>query len=104
MVSSDVEMDQTASSAPTLRGGLSPEASRLFRVYKTVSAMLYKRGYMVSRDMREITPSSFTQKFGEHPSREALTILVVSLSICKDSDICTSRNHSNMFYSQINFL
>jgi DNA-directed RNA polymerase I, II, and III subunit RPABC1 len=69
-------MDQTASSAPTLRGGLSPEASRLFRVYKTVSAMLYKRGYMVSRDMREITPSSFTQKFGEHPSREALTILV----------------------------
>jgi DNA-directed RNA polymerase I, II, and III subunit RPABC1 len=81
MVSSDVEMDQTASSAPTLRGGLSPEASRLFRVYKTVSAMLFKRGYMVSRDMREMTPTSFTQKFGEHPSREALTILVVSENI-----------------------
>lgn len=74
----DVDMDHAASSAPTLRGGLSAEASRLFRVYKTVSAMLHKRGYMVSREMRDITPASFAQKFGEHPSREALTILVVS--------------------------
>lgn len=65
-----------AISAPTLRGGLTPEASRLFRVYKTVSAMLNKRGYMVPRDMREMTPGAFTAKFGEHPIRESLTILV----------------------------
>jgi len=31
---------------------------------------------MVPREMREMTPASFTQKFGDHPSREALTILV----------------------------
>lgn len=75
----DAEMEQAAeTSAPTLRGGLTPEASRLFRVYKTVSAMLHKRGYMVTREMREMTPALFTTKFGEHPSRESLTILVVS--------------------------
>lgn len=70
------ESRDTAPSAPALRGGLSPDASRLFRVYKTVSSMLHKRGYMVPKDMRELTPALFTQKFGEHPTREALTILV----------------------------
>jgi DNA-directed RNA polymerase I, II, and III subunit RPABC1 len=57
---------------------LTPEASRLFRVYKTISSMLSKRGYMVSREMREMSPMDFTQRFGEFPSREGLTILVVS--------------------------
>mmetsp|Transcript_16911 Transcript_16911/g.25387 ORF Transcript_16911/g.25387 Transcript_16911/m.25387 type:complete len:226 (-) Transcript_16911:120-797(-) len=77
MVSQDIDMEKSgAISAPTLRGGLTPEASRLFRVYKTVSAMLNKRGYMVPRDMREMTPGAFTAKFGEHPIRESLTILV----------------------------
>jgi hypothetical protein len=56
---------------------LSPEASRLFRVYRTISSMLDKRGYMVPRDLREMTPSSFISKFGDQPSREGLTILVV---------------------------
>ena len=81
MVDVDCSMGESrdaAPSAPALRGGLSPDASRLFRVYKTVSAMLYKRGYMVPKDMRELSPALFTQKFGEHPTREALTILVVS--------------------------
>ena len=59
-------------------GILSAEASRLFRVYKTIGAMLSKRGYMVSREMREMSPNEFTHKFGEFPSREGLTILVVS--------------------------
>ena len=79
MAEGDVQMEDVnaAPSAPSLRGGLSPEASRLFRVYKTISSMLYKRGYMVPRDMRELTPASFTEKFGESPSRESLTILVV---------------------------
>jgi len=61
---------------PSLRSGLTPEASRMFRVYRTVSSMLAKRGYMVTREMREMTPNSFTSKFGEYPTREALTILV----------------------------
>lgn len=82
MVAEDADMDTGGeTSAPTLRGGLTPDASRLFRVYKTVSAMLHKRGYMVPRDMREMTPASFTQKFGEHPSRDSLTILVVRAMI-----------------------
>ena len=62
--------------APSIRGGLSPEASRLFRAYRTISNMLSKRGYMIPKEMREMTPTSFKQRFGEHPSRESLTILV----------------------------
>mmetsp|Transcript_10009 Transcript_10009/g.12626 ORF Transcript_10009/g.12626 Transcript_10009/m.12626 type:complete len:225 (+) Transcript_10009:68-742(+) len=76
MTEVDTQMDDMAPTAPALRGGLSPEASRLFRVYKTISSMLYKRGYMVPREMRELTPASFTQKYGENPSRESLTVLV----------------------------
>jgi hypothetical protein len=75
-----MEVEQPTA-APLDRGGaasLTAEASRLFRVYKTVSSLLSKRGYMVSREMREMTPASFTAKFGEYPSREGLTILVVS--------------------------
>ena len=34
---------------------------------------------MVSREMREMTPMSFTERFGEFPSREGLMILVVSI-------------------------
>ena len=78
-----MDIDQhTDHSSGIARGGgsgiLSAEASRLFRVYKTVGAMLSKRGYMVSREMREMSPMEFTHKFGEFPSREGLTILVVS--------------------------
>lgn len=83
MAEVDTQMEDTA---PVLQGGgggggggLSQQASRMFRVYKTISSMLFKRGYMVPREMREMTPASFTQKFGEHPSRESLTVLVVCL-------------------------
>jgi hypothetical protein len=75
-----MEVEQPQATTTLERGGaasLTPEASRLFRVYKTVSSLLSKRGYMVSREMREVTPASFTQKFGEYPSRDGLTILVV---------------------------
>jgi hypothetical protein len=71
----------TSSSGIVARATLTPEASRLFRVYKTVASMLYKRGYLVPRDMREMTPASFAAKFGEFPSRESLTILVVGRMI-----------------------
>uniref|UniRef100_A0A7S3DRS1 DNA-directed RNA polymerases I, II, and III subunit RPABC1 n=1 Tax=Entomoneis paludosa TaxID=265537 RepID=A0A7S3DRS1_9STRA len=65
-----------ALSAPAIRGGLGPEAARLFRVYRTISNMLEKRGYMVPKDLRELTPNLFREKFGENPSRDNLTILV----------------------------
>jgi DNA-directed RNA polymerase I, II, and III subunit RPABC1 len=58
---------------------LPPEASRLFRVYKTIGNMLNNRGYMIPKELRELTPSSFVAKYGEHPSRESLTMLVVRL-------------------------
>ena len=65
-------------SAPS---SLSPEASRLFRVYRTVGNMLEKRGYMVPKEMREMTPAGFVAKFGEQPAREGLTILVVGTEV-----------------------
>ena len=75
--------DTNASSigAPSVKGGLNPEASRLFRVYRTVANMLSNRGYMVSKELREMTPALFTTKFGEFPQRESLTILVVRNNI-----------------------
>ena len=75
----DIDEPETSQTGRPLRGGLTPEASRMFRVYKTMSAMLSKRGYMVPREMREMTPATFTTKFGEYPTRESLTILVVSI-------------------------
>ena len=73
----DVEMTPAVPSTTfALRGGLSQDASRLFRVYKTISGMLIKRGYMVASDMRDMTPAYFISRFGESPSREALTMLV----------------------------
>ena len=65
-----------AIAAPTVRGGLTPDAAKLFRVYRTIANMLDKRGYMVPKDLRDLTPVDFKEKFGEHPSRENLTILV----------------------------
>ena len=96
-------MEETlATSAPTLRGGLSPEASRLFRVYKTVLAMLYKRGYMVSTELRAITPAAFTNKFGEHPSRDSLTILVVRFPYFMV--MMTNNHHLTCLFDQLLFL
>jgi DNA-directed RNA polymerase I, II, and III subunit RPABC1 len=73
-------MDQVseaeALAAPCVRGGLNPDAARLFRVYRTIANMLDKRGYMVPKDLRELTPASFKAKFGEHPSRDSMIILV----------------------------
>ncbi len=80
----DMDLNESGTTTRVQRGGpgsLSAEASRLFRVYKTVSSMLSKRGYMVSREMKEMTPVDFTNRFGEFPSREGLTILVVSVTV-----------------------
>lgn len=71
------ESDQAAGAATgAVKGGLPPEASRLFRVYKTIGGMLEKRGYMVPKEMRDLTPARFVAKFGEYPTRESLTVLV----------------------------
>lgn len=75
----DVVSPAEAMAAPAVRGGLSPEAARLFRVYRTLANMLQKRGYMVPKTMRELTPASFKERFmadGEGLRRENLTILV----------------------------
>lgn len=65
-----------ALAAPSIRGGLSTSSARLFRVYRTISNMLDKRGYMVPKNLREITPADFRNRFGDTPARDSLTILV----------------------------
>ncbi|GAX25515.1 hypothetical protein FisN_12Lh050 [Fistulifera solaris] len=70
-------VDAEALVAPAIRGGLSPSAARLFRVYRTMANLLEQRGYMVPKDLREITPAQFQQKFGNDSiNRETLTLLV----------------------------
>jgi len=65
-----------AAAQNSVRSGLTPEASRLFRCYRTIKNMLDRRGYMIPRDLRDMTPLLFRDRFGEYPSRESLTILV----------------------------
>jgi DNA-directed RNA polymerases I, II, and III subunit RPABC1 len=72
----DVVSAIEAIAAPSIRGGLNVVSARLFRVYRTIANMLDKRGYMIPRELRDITPLTFKSKFGEYPSRDNLTILV----------------------------
>ena len=65
-----------AMAAPSMRGGLSPTAARLFRGYRTLANLLHNRGYMVQKSLREMTPATFIEKFGAEPVRDSLTILV----------------------------
>lgn len=65
-----------AIAAPSVRGGLTPASARLFRVYRTMANLLDQRGYMVPKPVREMTPFEFKSRFGEHPNRETLTLLV----------------------------
>lgn len=71
----DVDVAE-ALAAPSIRGGLSMQAARLFRVYRTIANMLDKRGYMIPKNLRGITPAEFRNRFGDNPSRDSLTILV----------------------------
>ena len=75
-VSSSSAWDAQAIAAPSIRGGLSVPAARLFRVYRTMAHLLEQRGYMLPKAMRELTPGDFQQRFGDNPARDALTILV----------------------------
>ncbi len=56
-------------------GGLSPEASRAFRVRKTCLKMLKNRGYLIDEQAINMTTTEFTAKFTETPSRSSLEIL-----------------------------
>ena len=56
---------------------------------------------MVSREMRDMTPMDFTNRFGEFPTREGLTILVVSLLMCVIYFILV---YINVTYSCVHFL
>lgn len=64
---------------------LSAEASRFFRVRKTIVKMLAKRGYIVSEAELRMTAAEFKDKFGENPTREAMTILVEKLDDPSDN-------------------
>mmetsp|Transcript_39791 Transcript_39791/g.55260 ORF Transcript_39791/g.55260 Transcript_39791/m.55260 type:complete len:203 (+) Transcript_39791:233-841(+) len=50
--------------------------TNLFRVYKTVTAMLDDRGYLLSQKELERTKDQFREDFGEDPNRANMTILV----------------------------
>jgi DNA-directed RNA polymerases I, II, and III subunit RPABC1 len=65
-------------------GNLGEDASKLYRVRKTCNKMLAKRGYIVPEEDLEGTTEQFTEKFGENPSRDALTILAVSREDASD--------------------
>ena len=55
---------------------LSQTAAELYRIRRTVCAMLDKRGFVVLEEDRAMTVESFLQTFGEAPSRRQLTMLV----------------------------
>ena len=63
-----------------MQGGvLSPSASRLFRVRKTVATMLRKRGYVVPEKMLNVTAEDFKAEFisgGEEPNLERMSMLL----------------------------
>mmetsp|Transcript_3401 Transcript_3401/g.5297 ORF Transcript_3401/g.5297 Transcript_3401/m.5297 type:complete len:213 (+) Transcript_3401:65-703(+) len=57
-------------------GGLSPDASKMFRVRKTCLKLLNNRGYIVDESAINMDTEGFRNKFGDSPSRENLTLLV----------------------------
>ena len=60
-------------------GILSPNASKLFRIRKTVATMLRKRGYVVPERMLNVTAEDFKAEFvsgGEEPNLERMSMLL----------------------------
>ena len=56
--------------------GLNSLAARLFRIRRTCFALLAKRQYNVPEEDLDMSSEDFTERFGEVPSREGLTIFV----------------------------
>lgn len=51
-------------------------SSRMFRIRRTVCQMLNDRGYAVKKEDLTQTLEGFKEQFGDHPSREQLTMQV----------------------------
>eukprot|EP01138_Halocafeteria_seosinensis_P012181 gb/GECG01012449.1/.p1 GENE.gb/GECG01012449.1/~~gb/GECG01012449.1/.p1 ORF type:complete len:101 (+),score=7.31 gb/GECG01012449.1/:1-303(+) len=60
---------------------LPAQASRIFRVRKTASRMLYKRGYNVPEEDLEMDGHDFRERFGTEPKGDDLTLLVCGCSV-----------------------
>jgi hypothetical protein len=62
---------------------LGANASRLHRIYKTVYAMLRKRGYVVTDEQLRIRPEAFAERYGSDVvNRKLMTVLAF-----KESDM-----------------
>jgi RNA polymerase Rpb5, N-terminal domain len=70
----------------------SEEASRLFRILRTVMQMLRDRGYLVLDDEISMTKSQFMNKYGDNIRREDLTINKAT------------KNGEQVFLSLLNFV
>jgi RNA polymerase Rpb5, N-terminal domain len=68
------------------------EASRLFRVRRTVMQMLRDRGYLVLDDEISMTKSQFMNKYGDNIRREDLTMNKAT------------KNGEQVFLSLLNFV
>lgn len=51
------------------------ELSTLWRVRKTIHAMLNERGYLLTQEDMSMTIEQFKEKFGDNPPRDRLTVL-----------------------------
>jgi len=52
-----------------------PELSTMWRVRKTIHAMLAERGYLLTQDDMTMTMDDFKATFGDNPNRDRLTVL-----------------------------
>lgn len=64
---------------------LSIETSKLFRVRKTTIKMLHNRGYIVSESELSMSCGEFLDKFGAHPTRDMMTLLVEKMADPSDT-------------------
>eukprot|EP00033_Pygsuia_biforma_P001543 GCRY01001739.1.p1 GENE.GCRY01001739.1~~GCRY01001739.1.p1 ORF type:complete len:207 (-),score=16.44 GCRY01001739.1:471-1091(-) len=52
------------------------EWHKLFRVRKTITEMLHDRGYLLTKSDLNMSAQEFKDKYGDHPKREEMIILV----------------------------
>ena len=64
-----------------------PATSRLHRCYRVIHNMLSRRGYVVGDETKELSLTSFVEKFGQHPDRQQLTVIVANEEATEDKII-----------------
>ncbi|CAM6129377.1 unnamed protein product [Calypogeia fissa] len=69
---------------PTAKLPLSEDGRRLFRIRRTVMAILWDRGYLVSKAELVWSEAQFSATFGSEPSRGDLKICTVKISNRED--------------------